>query len=33
MYKFGLFDKRFVYSDDDEIKTPFVIDYSEEESA
>jgi len=33
MYKFGIFDKRFVFSDDNEIKTPFVIDYSEEESA
>ena len=33
MYKFGLFDKRFVYTDENEIKTPFVIDYSEEESA
>jgi hypothetical protein len=33
MYKYGLFDKRFVYTDDDEIKTPFVIDYSEEETA
>lgn len=30
MYKYGIFDKRFLFTDDNEIKTPFFIDYNEE---